>query len=56
MFSHHYLGVYLTVAALIVLGAVISLALYVQQRRDARQHRADDQRSRWTLAPDDTHL
>jgi len=53
MFSHHYLGVYLTVAALIVLGAVISLALYVQQRRDARHHTAGGQRSRWTLAPDD---
>jgi uncharacterized BrkB/YihY/UPF0761 family membrane protein len=56
MFSHHYLGVYLTVAAVIVLGAVLSLALYVQQRRDARQHQAGDQGSRWTLAPDDPHL
>src|ERR1035437_6011813 len=56
MFSHQYLGVYLTVAAVIVLGAVLSLALYVQQRRDASQHRVRDQRSRWTLAPDDTHL
>ena len=53
MFSHQYLGMYLTVAAVIVLGAVLSLALYVQQRRDARHHRTSDQRSRWTLAPDD---
>jgi len=56
MFSHQYLGVYLTVAAVIVLGAVLSLALYVQQRRDASQHRVRDQRSRWTLAPDEPHL
>jgi Flp pilus assembly protein TadB len=55
MFSHQYLGMYLTVAAVIVLGAVLSLALYVQQRRDARHHRTSDQRSRWTLAADETH-
>jgi Flp pilus assembly protein TadB len=47
---------YLTVAAVIVLGVVLSLALYVQQRRDARQHRTSDQRSRWTLAADEPHL
>ncbi len=56
MFSHHYLGMYLTVAAVLVLGAILSLALYVQQRRDARRHRTADARSRWTLAADDTHL
>jgi hypothetical protein len=56
MFSHQYLGMYLTVAAVIVLGVVLSLALYVQQRRDARQHRTSDQRSRWTLAADEPHL
>jgi Flp pilus assembly protein TadB len=55
MFSHRYLGMYLTVAAVIVLGVVLSLALYVQQRRDARHHRTTDGRSRWTLAADDTH-
>ena len=56
MFSHQYLGMYLTVAAVIALGAVLSLALYVQQRRDARHHRTAGARSRWTLAADDTHL
>jgi hypothetical protein len=35
MFGDQYLGMYLTVAAVIVPGAVLSLALYVQQRRDA---------------------
>ena len=38
MFSHHYLGIYLTVAAVIVLGALLWLGLLVQQRRDAREH------------------
>ncbi|HEY5989925.1 MAG TPA: hypothetical protein VIV12_26605 [Streptosporangiaceae bacterium] len=33
MFSHHYLGMYVAVVALIVVGAVLSLALWVQQRR-----------------------
>jgi hypothetical protein len=53
MFSSHYLGLYLTVAAVIALGVVVSLVLYVQQRRDARHHRVRDQRPRWTLAPDE---
>jgi hypothetical protein len=56
MFSHHYLGMYLIVAAVIALGAVLSLALWVQQRRDARHHRARDQGSRWTLAADETQI
>ena len=56
MFSHQYLGMYLTVAAVITLGAVLSLALYVQQRRDARRHLAADGRSRWTLAADEPHI
>jgi len=30
MFSHHYLGMYLIVAAVIVLGGVVSLALYAR--------------------------
>jgi hypothetical protein len=55
MFSHQYLGMYATVAAVIALGVVLSLALYVQQRRDARHHRTNGARSRWTLAADDTH-
>jgi hypothetical protein len=49
MFSHRYLGMYLTVAAVIALGAALSVALYVQQRRDARHHRFASQRpgGRW---------
>ncbi len=39
MFSHHYLPMYLTVAALIVVAAALSAGLWLQQRRDARQHR-----------------
>jgi hypothetical protein len=53
MFSYHYLGMYLAVAAVIVLAAAISLGLYVQQRRDARHYRSPAQRPRWTLAPDE---
>jgi hypothetical protein len=53
MFSHHYLGMYLTVAAVVVLGAVLSLGLYAQQRRGARDRRPPVQRSRWTLAPEE---
>jgi putative copper export protein len=47
IFGHQYLGMYLTVAAVIVLGVVLSVALYIQQRRDARHHRTSDHRSRW---------
>ena len=53
MFSSRYLGMYLTVASVVVLGAVLSLTLYFQQRRDTRHHRIRDQRPRWTLAPDE---
>jgi hypothetical protein len=55
MFSHHYLGMYLTVGALIVLGALLSAGLWVQQRRDARHHRVTSQQPRWTIAPEDFH-
>jgi hypothetical protein len=37
MFSHHYLGIYLAVIAIIVVGALLAMGLYIQQRRDARQ-------------------
>jgi uncharacterized membrane protein len=36
MFSHHYLGMYLTVAAVVAVGVILSLGLYIQQRRGAR--------------------
>ena len=55
MFSHKYLGMYLTVTAVIALGAVLSLVLYARQRRDARHHHTAGARSRWTLAADHTH-
>lgn len=51
MFSHHYLGMYLTVAAIVVLGVLLSLGIYLQQRRGARHHRLPVQRPRWTAAP-----
>jgi len=54
MFSHQHLGMYLTVAGVLVLGAVVSLALWARQRRDARHHRTAAARSRWALAADDT--
>ncbi|HUY46042.1 MAG TPA: hypothetical protein VMV92_09995 [Streptosporangiaceae bacterium] len=55
MFSHHYLGMYLTVAALIVLGARLAAGFWVQQRRDARHHRVTGKQTRWAMAPDDFH-
>ena len=56
MFSHHYLGMYLTVAALIIIAAALSAGLWLQQRRDARQHRTAGQHPRWTMAPDDLQI
>jgi len=53
MFSHHYLSMYLAVAVVIVLGVVLSVAFWAQQRRNARHHRVPAQRPRWTPAPDD---
>jgi hypothetical protein len=53
MFSHHYLGMYLTVAGLIVAAVLLSAGLWFQQRRDARQHRMTGQLPRWAMAPDD---
>jgi len=49
--SHRYLGMYLTVAAVVVLGVLVSAGLYLQQRRDARHRRAPARHPRWTLAP-----
>jgi hypothetical protein len=54
MFSHHYLGAYLFVVAIIVVGALLWLGLYVQQRREAREHGLPDRRPSWAPAPDDT--
>jgi hypothetical protein len=53
MFSHRYVGMYLIVAAVIVLGVLLSVGLYVQQRRQARHYRSPVQRPRWTPAPEE---
>jgi hypothetical protein len=53
MFSHRYLGMYLIVAAVIALGVLVSVGLYIQQRREARRHRSQQQRPRWTPSADD---
>jgi hypothetical protein len=53
MFDHRYLGMYLIVAAVIVLAVVLSLGLYVQQRRDASPRRARGDRPPRALAPDE---
>ena len=55
MFSHQYLGIYLTSAAVIALGVILPWPCTCSQRRDARRHPAASARSRWTLAADDTH-
>lgn len=50
MFSDHYLAMYLAVLGIVIIGTVLSLALYIQQRRNARHHRNLAQRSRWIPA------
>ena len=52
MFSVHYLDMYVAVGALILVGGVLSLGLWVRHRREARQHRATRSRPRWGVAPD----
>lgn len=53
IFSHRHLGMHLIVDAVVFVGAVLSLSLYLRQRREARDHGTPAQRSRWTLAPED---
>jgi hypothetical protein len=55
MFSGHYLWMYLTVGALIVLALLLAAGFWAQQRRDARHHRDTRQQPRWTMAPEDFH-
>src|SRR6185437_9476638 len=53
MFSHHYLPMYVAVAAVLALGVAVSVGLWAQQRRHTRHQRARTQRPRWTPAPGD---
>jgi hypothetical protein len=53
MFSHHYLGRYLAVVAIIVVGALLWLGLLMQQRRGAREHTPAARRPPWASAPED---
>jgi membrane-anchored protein YejM (alkaline phosphatase superfamily) len=53
MFSYHYLPMYLTIAAVLVVGVVLTAWLWAQQRRDARHQRARSLRPRWTPALDE---
>jgi hypothetical protein len=55
MFSHHYLVMYLAVAAVIVLAVLLAAGFWILQRRDARHHRLPGTQPRWTMAPDDFH-
>jgi len=54
MFSGHYLGAYLAVAGIIVVGALLWLGLYAQQRRAAREQSRAPRRPPWAPAPEDT--
>jgi hypothetical protein len=53
MFSHHYLRMYLAVVAIIVVGGLLALGVYIQQRREAREHRSPTERPRWIPVSDD---
>jgi hypothetical protein len=53
MFSHHYLGMYLAVVAIIVIGVLLWLGLLVQQRRDAREHIVAARRPPWANGSED---
>jgi len=54
MFSQHYLGAYLAVAAIIVIGGLLWLGLFVQQRRGIREHPVPARRLPWAPEPEDT--
>jgi hypothetical protein len=51
MLSHHYHGMYLAVVAIIVVGGLLALGLYIQQRRGAREHHSAAERPRWIPVP-----
>ena len=55
MFSAHCLGMYIAVGALIIVGVTLSLALWLQHRRDARHQRTSASRPRWAAAPEQPH-
>jgi hypothetical protein len=52
MCSHHYLAMYLVVAGPVLVGALLSVALWVQHRRGARHLRVTAPRPRWTTTAD----
>ena len=47
------LPMYLCVAAIIIIGALLWLELLVQQRRDAREHTSAGRQPPWASAPED---
>ena len=53
MFDHHYLAMYLSVAAVVVLGVVLSLTIYARQRRNAQAQQSRPEPRRWNLATDE---
>jgi len=55
MFSAHYLGMYIAVGALIVIGVALSIGLWMQHHRDTRRQRATASRPRWAPAPEQPH-
>jgi uncharacterized BrkB/YihY/UPF0761 family membrane protein len=52
MFDHRYLGMYLTIAAVIVVGVLISAGVYVQQRRAVTPRQARSERPPWAPVAD----
>jgi hypothetical protein len=55
MFSAHYVGMYIAVGALIIVGVTLSLVLWLQHRRDARHQHISASRPRWAAAPEEPH-
>jgi hypothetical protein len=49
MFDHRYLPMYLTVAGIVIVGALIAVMLYVQHRRGAQESQALAERAAWTI-------
>jgi hypothetical protein len=52
MFDHRYVAMYLIVAGVIIVGLLLSLGVYAQQRRTTAHRPARAEHPRWALAPD----